>query len=94
MVAGDRVDNGYTLKLANKENRDRVYVVTLESANTGLALEGDPQTVEVAAGAVRSVPLRVSAPLGVRGQHPVRFVVEAEDGSAREQVDSNFFGPM
>jgi hypothetical protein len=40
------------------------------------------------------VPLELSAPAGTGGRHAVRFVVEAEDGSVREQVDSNFFGPM
>ncbi len=91
---GDRVDNGYTLKLANKENQGRRYRVTLEPSAAGLALEDAPVVVEVAAGEVRSLPLEVSGPGDVRGRHAVRFVVEAEDGDAREQVDSNFFGPM
>ncbi|HVI25090.1 MAG TPA: 4Fe-4S dicluster domain-containing protein [Xanthomonadaceae bacterium] len=93
-IEGERIENGYTLKLANKENRDRRYVVTLEPSAAGLALEGGPQRVDVAAGAVLSLPLEVSAPADLRGQHPVRFRVEAEDGSVSEQVHSNFFGPM
>jgi cytochrome c oxidase accessory protein FixG len=93
-IDGDRVDNGYTLKLANKENRDRTYLVTLAPTAAGLALDGGPQVVEVAAGTVRSLPLEVSGPAGIRGRHAVRFLVEARDSGTSEQVDSNFFGPM
>ena len=40
-----------------------------------------------------SLPATVHAPEGVKGRQPMRFVVDATDGSVRESVDSSFFGP-
>ena len=70
-------------------------IVRIESPNAGLALRGGP-SLEVRADAqqVLSLPLEVTAPAGTRGRQRLRFVIEANDGSAREQVDSNFFGPI
>ena len=89
------IDNGYTLKLVNKSDEAQSYTVRIESPNAGLVLRGGP-SLEVRANAqqVLSLPLEVSAPAGTRGRQPLRFVIEANDGSAREQVDSNFFGPI
>ena len=92
-VSGDSIENGYTLKLANKTERDQAYVVSLAPAGE-LVLRGGSQTVSARAGEVLSLPLVVVAPEGIHGKHPVRFVVETTDGAARETVDSNFFGPM
>jgi cytochrome c oxidase accessory protein FixG len=92
-VAGDAIENGYTLKLANKTERAQAYVVSLAPAGE-LELRGGPQQVTARAGEVLSLPLVVSAPEGTTGRRPVRFVVEATGGAARETVDSNFFGPM
>ena len=92
-VTGGTIENGYTLKLANKTERDQAYVVSLAPAGE-LALRGGSQEVSARAGEVLSLPLVVVAPEGIRGKHAVRFVVETTDGAAREAVDSNFFGPM
>src|SRR3546814_12571426 len=49
-VAGDGVDNSYTLKLANKTERDARYRVRVESATPGLALREGTREVTVPAG--------------------------------------------
>ena len=89
------IDNGYTLKLVNKSDEAQSYTVRIESPAAGLALRGGPALqVQARPQQVLSLPLEVSAPAGTRGRQPVRFVIEANDGSASEQVDSNFFGPI
>ena len=94
-TAGDgRLENGYTLKLVNKDDRAHVYRVQVRSAVAGLALRGDTLTVRAERQQVLSLPLVVEAPAGVHGRHDVQFVVEAIDGKAAETVDSSFFGPM
>ena len=87
------VENNYTLKLVNKTDRAQRYVVALQSATPGLALQG-AAGIDVAAGDVASVPVTVAGPDDIRGRHDVRFDVRASDGSAHEVVDSTFFGPM
>jgi cytochrome c oxidase accessory protein FixG len=91
--AGDGIENSYTLKLANKSDRDATYLVRVESATPGLALHGGASQVRVAAGDVAAQAMDVSAPAGTRGRHALVFVVEASDGSASERVDSTFLGP-
>jgi polyferredoxin len=86
------IENGYTLKLANKTDAVQRYVVALEGGRT-LRLR-DPGAIEVPAGGVVSVPLSVAGDSTARGRQPIRFEVRAADGSARKVVDSSFFGPM
>jgi cytochrome c oxidase accessory protein FixG len=91
----DGIENGYTLKLVNKTDRAQGYTVRIESPLAGLQLHGGPRLpVRAQAQQVLSLPLEVAAPAGTRGRQPLRFVIEADDGSASERVDSNFFGPM
>jgi len=92
-VVGDGVENGYTLKLANKTEADATYVVRIESPTQGLALRGGPLELKVPAGEVAAQGLDVVAPAGVRGRHSVEFVIESADG-ASERVDSTFLGPL
>jgi polyferredoxin len=88
------IDNGYTLKLVNKTDRAQGYSVRIE-APAGLQLRGGPRPpVRADAQQVLSLPLEVSAPATLRGRQSLRFVIEADDGSASDTVDSNFFGPM
>ena len=87
------IENGYTLKLVNKDDRAQHYIVTLRAGNAGLVLRDTPQ-IEVAGGDVASVPLTVLAPAKVRGRHAVQFDIRAADDAAHEVVESSFFGPM
>ncbi len=93
-VVEDGVENGYTLKLANKSANDATYLVTVESATPGLDLRGGRREIAVPAGEVVSAGVDVVAPSGVKGRHALEFVIEARDGSASERVDSTFLGPM
>ena len=90
--AATGIENGYTLKLANKTDRVQHYLVALEAA-PGLRLR-DPGPIEVAAGDVASVPLTVVGGTDARGRRAIRFDVHAQDGSVHKQVDSSFFGPL
>ncbi|MGN6512129.1 MAG: 4Fe-4S dicluster domain-containing protein [Lysobacteraceae bacterium] len=89
---GQAIENSYTLKIANKSDRAARYAVVLQSPSHGLAMA--PLTVDVAAGAVVSVPLTVSAPPAVRGRQDVKSQVGGRQGWAHDTVDSSFFGPL
>jgi cytochrome c oxidase accessory protein FixG len=95
-IAGDgRVENGYTLKLVNKDHRAHDYRITIDSDVAGIALQDDAgQAVHASAEQVLTLPLVVSAPAGVSGRHELQFQVESVDGKASETVDSSFFGPV
>ena len=92
----DRVSNGYTLKLVNKSEATHRYSVTLASdGKVPYTLSGSPLLVQVPAGAVVSQEVEIEAPAkAVKGRQDLRFVIEADDGSAKANVDSTFFGPM
>jgi cytochrome c oxidase accessory protein FixG len=92
--AGDgRIENNYTLKLVNKDDRAQVYRISIESDLAGVVLHESERTVEVAAQQVVSLPLTVAGPDGVRGRHALRFRIVTANGAASEIVDSSFFGP-
>ena len=95
-IAGDgRVENGYTLKLVNKDHRAHDYRITIDSDVAGIALrDGAGQAVHASAEQVLTLPLVVIAPEGVSGRHELQFQVESVDGKASETVDSSFFGPV
>jgi cytochrome c oxidase accessory protein FixG len=90
----DGIDNGYTLKLANKTDASQRYRITLVAPAAGLELRAVPATVVVPAQAVVPVEVTVHGPATMTGRHPLHFDVRAADGSARASVDSSFFGPM
>jgi len=89
------IENGYTLKLANKSDRDQHYRIRIESPLDALGFKDGAPVLNVPSQAIVSFPLIVHIPAGdFHGRHAIRFVVESEDGSAREEIDSSFFGPM
>ncbi|KAB8192085.1 4Fe-4S binding protein [Lysobacter maris] len=92
-VAGERIENGYTLKLINKTVEPQQYRLGLQ-APAGVELVGGERTIEAPAEAVLNIPLTLSAARELNGRHPVVFTVEAVDGSTREYVESSFFGPI
>ncbi len=85
------IENGYTLKLANKTDREQGYVVALRGGQ-GLQLR-DPGTIVVPAGDVVSVPVTVTGASASRGRQPIEFEVRATDGTVEKTVESSFFGP-
>jgi len=89
------IENGYTLKLTNKSDHDQRYRIRIESSLAQLRFKDGEPLLAVPSQAIASFPLVVEAPAGeIRGRHAIGFVVESEDGSARETIDSSFFGPM
>ena len=92
-TADGTVENGYTLKLANKDTAAHRYRVRVEANAAGIAVQGGDALVEAGAEQVVSLPVVAVAPAGTRGRHEIRFVVEQADGDARKTVDSSFFGP-
>jgi polyferredoxin len=89
------IENGYTLKLVNKTDRDQRYAVALRGVrerSSGMVLHAP--IAAVPAGEVVSVPVTVTAPADTRGRREVHFEVISADGGVRKSVESSFFGPM
>jgi polyferredoxin len=93
-IEADRIENVYTLKLANKQERPHRYRITL-AEGAPVSLPGQVLEVAAAGGAVVNVPLTLQAPQGaVRGRKPV--VLSVQSTSAPEvvaRVETAFFGP-
>jgi len=89
------VENGYGLKLVNKEGEAKRYRVTLADAGD-IVLEDSPLEVSVPAGEVVSLPVTLLAPNGaVKGRTTVKFEVERLDGEPlRVEQEAAFFGPV
>ncbi|AXK71645.1 4Fe-4S binding protein [Lysobacter sp. TY2-98] len=92
-VVDGGVDNGYTLKLANRTDRAQTYRIRLDTAPDGARIDR-MAPITVPAQNVASVEVIVHAPTGVTGRHPLRFVIDTADGKVKDTVDSSFFGPM
>jgi cytochrome c oxidase accessory protein FixG len=90
----DGIENVYTLKIMNKDQRPHSYAISVEPADT-FVLDG-PARVEVDAGSIKDVPVRVRRPEG-RDQPPaapVTFAVRTTEGreiAVREE--SRFLAP-
>jgi polyferredoxin len=93
-VAGpDRIENGYTLKLVNKDVRPHRYRIHLR-APPGIALTSDVREVRAQAGEVLMLPLTLSASPAIHGRHPIVLDVRALDGRGDVSIESSFFGPL
>jgi polyferredoxin len=94
-ASNGRIENSYTLKLVNKDQRAHRFVIDVSTADTpGISLRYGPQTVQAASGEVLSVPVTVSASAEVSGRHEVKFEVRGIDVDATVIVNSSFFGPL
>ena len=93
VVADDRVENSYTLKIVNKEVKAQKYRISLLAPHD-IELSGGSRIVDAAAEEVLTLPLTLSADDDVEGKNKVTFVVESIDGQARQEVPSSFFGPV
>jgi polyferredoxin len=93
-VAGpDRIENGYTLKLVNKDALPHRFRVELQAPG-GIALASDVREVRVEAGEVLMLPLTLSASAAIHGRHPIVLKVRALDGRGDVAIESSFFGPL
>ena len=93
-AADGTVNNTYTMKLVNKDQRTHQYRIRLESATQGLSLRDAERQWPVQAEQVLSVPLVVTGPRSVKGRHAVRFIVESEGGESSKVIESSYFGPI
>ena len=93
-VAGDQVENSYTLKLVNKDQQSHRYVVTLASGSPGIRLRDGDLSVSAAPEEVLSLAVTATAPATLRGRHAVTFTVRDADSGAEKTVDSSYFGPI
>ena len=87
------VENSYQLKIVNKTDNVREFIITVAPGADGLQLQGNTVRVTAGAAEVISVPLTVHAPAQIRSRHPLRFMVVAADGGTPRRVESSFFGP-
>ena len=87
------LENGYTLKIANKTDVSQDYLVSLDAKGAPLNLRA-MKPVHVAAGDVVESPLLVDGPKAIEGRHAVEFKVQSADGASQAVVKSSFFGKM
>jgi polyferredoxin len=93
--AQGRIENVYSLKVMNKDQRDHVYV--LDAAGLpDLRLEGQRE-IRVAAGDIVSLPVQLSiAPEKLPSTtNEITFILKsADDSAAKVEAKSRFIGPQ
>jgi polyferredoxin len=87
------IENGYTLKIANKDEQARRFTVQLASGKPALVLR-PVAVIAVPGGEVASVPVIVVGPADAAGRHDVRFEIRATGEPEPIFVESSFFGPV
>lgn len=92
-VGGGKIANAYTLRIINKENIARDYLIEVE-AGEGIHLPGGSLKAQAGANEVITLPVALQAPESTRGQQPVKFVVRTADDAVRGEVQSNFIGQL
>jgi polyferredoxin len=94
-AADGGIENGYTLKVSNKQGEMQVLYLRLEDAGA-IVLPGSPLRFEAAADQTINLPITLTAPAGsVRGRQSLRFVVESEgEKPLRVEHEAAFFGPV
>lgn len=93
-VHGGRIENAYTVKVINEDEKDHSY--RLQAAGLGGLAVVDPLgAIDVPAGTVATVPVRLQAPGdAAAGVHPITLSIRSEDapGIARTEK-TRFIGP-
>ncbi|RAU17723.1 cytochrome c oxidase accessory protein CcoG [Nitrincola tibetensis] len=93
-VSSDLIQNVFTLKIANKEQIDRSYRLSVTGID-GLTLINDP-VVTVSSGELLNYPVRVQAPKNnlLSSNSAIQFSVEALDAKdVKATIESRFMGP-
>ena len=94
VLADGSIENSYQLKLVNKRDVARDFVIAIEDDHAGLVLgDGRPVRVTAPAGEVIAVPLTVRAPAAYKGRHKLEFETTPADGGRAQETHSSFFGP-
>ena len=93
-AAEGSIENTYTIKLLNKDQRLHRYRISIRSAVPLQRVAGD-EFVDVAAEQVVELPISLSAPAAsVHGLQNITFVVESlTDADVRYEETTRFFGP-
>ncbi len=93
-VAGDIIENTYTLKVINQSNADRRFTLGVAGVE-GIELDGAGDSILVEGGGVLSLPVRVRVHRDVAyGIMNIEFDLTAlDDESVSVTEDSRFLGP-
>lgn len=94
-VAGDAIENVYTLQILNMAEAMHSYSLRLEGL-PGASIIGDTE-IRLRAGEVRSLPLRVRAPRTNfnKPSSAFEFVIESDDGAGlSDRAESRFLVPL
>jgi polyferredoxin len=99
LLGDGSVENDYTLKIVNKTDNAVTYRVVLADAPAGARLMDVPERIDVPAGSVVPVPLRIVAP-SARGRQAMALEVSAgtddplvHSAARTQRVESSFFAP-
>jgi len=94
-VHGDRVENAYTLKMINLDDRPHRYRLTV-SGMRGLELIAPAGEIALPSGSVNSIAARLEAPRALAGGvHRIILTLAAVDGSGSAvRENTRFIGPM
>jgi cytochrome c oxidase accessory protein FixG len=87
------VENTYTLRIINKDNRAHAYSLRLEST-AALAIAGPAPVLRAAPEEVLTVPVTVRASGALSGSADLRFVVEDAGAGLRAGADARFLAPV
>ena len=87
------VENTYTLRVINKDNRPHAYVLRIESA-APLAIAGPSPVLHAAPEEVLTVPVTVRALGPVRGGVDLQFVIEDAGAKLRGSAEARFLAPV
>ena len=93
-VSGNLIQNVYTLKIANKEQVDRVYRVSVEGID-GLTFINEPQ-VDISSGELLDYPVRLQIDRNALTQanSSITFIVETiDEPRVTATAESRFMGP-
>ncbi|WP_027853613.1 cytochrome c oxidase accessory protein CcoG [Marinobacterium litorale] len=88
------IENVYTLKIANKEQNDHTYRISVSGID-GMTLVSEP-VVDIAAGELLDYPIRLHVPPSdlEKPNYDIQFTVEAVDAtSIRVTEENRFIGP-
>ena len=92
-AADGSVENGYTLRIVNKDTATRSFTVRIEGPEGIVLVEADA-VHEAAPEEVLTVPVTLRAPAGVaKGRIDLRVVVESDAG-VKAVEETRFFGPF
>ncbi|HEU0153056.1 MAG TPA: 4Fe-4S dicluster domain-containing protein [Arenimonas sp.] len=93
VAADGSIENGYLLRIVNKEDRPHVFTVRIEGAPSIVLVEAGA-THAAAAEEVLTVPVTLRAPAGsVTGRADLRFVVDSDAEGVQAVEETRFFGP-